>query len=137
LFGVGQLLHRIRDVVVDLEVSFPRGDEPVWHRWPLCQVALQGLEDDAQQGLRQRRHAMTTRTSISTTVRNDLFDQVFAALQNVNPDAIVASSYHSNDLDGTTGLSISLSGDLREAVMKRLAAFPDLECDIEVRDMEL
>ncbi|MEY9988490.1 hypothetical protein ABIE67_000522 [Streptomyces sp. V4I8] len=79
---------------------------------------------------------MTTRTSVSAIVRNDLFDQVFAALASVDPEAIVASSYHANDLEGTTGLLMSLKGDFSVAVSKRLAAFPDVRCDVEVRDTE-
>lgn len=79
---------------------------------------------------------MTIRTRVTATVRPDLFDEVFDTLQSVNPEAILAFSYGSNSFDGTVGLSISLSGDLRDVVGKELEAFPDVKCKIEVTGME-
>ncbi|MDX3638280.1 hypothetical protein [Streptomyces sp. MB09-02B] len=79
---------------------------------------------------------MTVRTYVSTTVRNDRVDEVLHALENVDPDAIVASVNRSDTPDVPAGVSVSLSGDAREAVRKQLGVIPDLECEIDVRDTE-
>ena len=77
---------------------------------------------------------MTIRTFVSTTVRNDRVDDVLHALEDVDPDAIVASVNRSDAPDVPAGVSVSLTGDVREAVKKQLDVIPDLECEIDVRD---
>ncbi|MEU6687455.1 hypothetical protein [Streptomyces sp. NPDC046832] len=79
---------------------------------------------------------MTVRTYVSTTVRNDRVDEVLHALENVDPDAIVTTVNRSNTPDVPAGVSVSLTGDAREAVKEQLASIPDLECEIEVRDTQ-
>ncbi|MDT0569242.1 hypothetical protein RM704_17480 [Streptomyces sp. DSM 3412] len=79
---------------------------------------------------------MTVRTYVSTTVRNDRVDEVLHALEKVDPDAIVASVNRSDAPDIPAGVSVSLTGDAREAVRTQLAVIPDLECEIDVRDTE-
>ncbi|MCX4882250.1 MULTISPECIES: hypothetical protein [unclassified Streptomyces] len=77
---------------------------------------------------------MTVRTYVSTTVRNDRLDEVLHALENVDPNAIVASVTRSDAPDALAGASLTLAGDVREAVKEQLDVFPDLDCEIEVRE---
>lgn len=79
---------------------------------------------------------MAVRTYVSTTMRNDRVDAVLHALENLDPDAIVASVNRSDAPDVPAGVAVSLAGDVREAVKKQLDVFPDLECEIDVRDTE-
>ncbi|MET9735464.1 hypothetical protein ABZZ79_33990 [Streptomyces sp. NPDC006458] len=79
---------------------------------------------------------MTVRTYVSTTVLNDRLDEVLHALEDLDPDAIVASANRSDNPDVPAGVSVSLAGDVREAVVEQLKVFPDLDCDIDVRDAE-
>jgi hypothetical protein len=69
-------------------------------------------------------------------VRNDRVDDVLHALENVDPDAIVASVNRSDAPGVPAEVSVSLTGDAREAVKKQLDVIPDLECEIDVRDTE-
>ncbi|MET7700323.1 hypothetical protein [Streptomyces sp. NPDC005485] len=77
---------------------------------------------------------MTVRTYVSTTVRNERLAEVLHALENVDPDAIVTSVKRSDAPDVPAGVALSLAGDVREAVKRQLDVFPDLECEIDVRD---
>ncbi|MDX3633114.1 hypothetical protein OG920_11270 [Streptomyces europaeiscabiei] len=79
---------------------------------------------------------MTIRTYVSTTVRNDRVDDVLHALEDVDPDAIVASVNRSDAPDAPAGVSVSLAGDVREVVKDQLDVIPDLEWKIDVRDTE-
>lgn len=79
---------------------------------------------------------MTIRTYVSTTVRNDRVDEVLHALEDVDPDAIVAAVNRSDAPDVPAGVSVSLTGDAREAVKKQLDAIPDLQWEIDVRETE-
>ncbi|MEU6802514.1 hypothetical protein [Streptomyces neyagawaensis] len=79
---------------------------------------------------------MTVRTYVSTTVRNDHVDDVLHALEDLDPNAILAAVNRSDDPDVPAGVSASLTGDVREAVEKHLAAIPELEFRIQVRDTE-
>ncbi|MCC9706367.1 hypothetical protein E4N62_14445 [Streptomyces sp. MNU76] len=79
---------------------------------------------------------MTVRTYVSTTVRNDRVDEVLHALEDVDPDAIVAAVNRSDAPDVPAGVSVSLTGDAREAVKKQLDAIPGLQWEIDVRDTE-
>ncbi|MFD9431910.1 hypothetical protein [Streptomyces sp. NPDC060002] len=77
---------------------------------------------------------MTVRTYVSTTVRNDRVDEVLHALEEMDPDAIVASVSRSDAPGVPAGVSVSLAGDVREAVKNQLDVIPDLVCEIDVRD---
>ncbi|MEU9736391.1 hypothetical protein [Streptomyces sp. NPDC048002] len=78
---------------------------------------------------------MSVRTYVSTTVLNDRVDEVLHALEDLDPHAIVGSANRSGDPDLPAGVSVSLEGDVREAVQEQLKAFPDVECEVEVRDI--
>jgi hypothetical protein len=82
-----------------------------------------------------REMAMTARTQVSATVRNDIHAEVLEALRNVDPYLFQVSVSRSDDPDATTELQVSLAGDVGDAVKERLAAFPDLGCEIDVRDV--
>ncbi|MEU0620725.1 hypothetical protein ABZ329_07705 [Streptomyces rubiginosohelvolus] len=77
---------------------------------------------------------MAIRTHVAATVRSDRLDDVLHALGNVDPNVIVASVNRSNAPGASTGLSVSLAGDVREAVKEQLEAFPELQCRIDVID---
>ncbi|MFF0205206.1 hypothetical protein [Streptomyces sp. NPDC005017] len=79
---------------------------------------------------------MAVRTYVTTTVLNDRLEEVLHALENLDPSAIVGSANRSNDPDLPAGVSVSLTGDMREAVREQLKAFPDLEYDTYVRSIE-
>ncbi|MER6677415.1 nuclear transport factor 2 family protein [Streptomyces sp. NPDC000983] len=79
---------------------------------------------------------MSVRTYVSTTVVNDRLDDVLNALEDLDPQAIVGAAHRSDDPDVPPGVSVSLAGDVREAVQEQLKAFPDVECEVEVRDTE-
>jgi hypothetical protein len=69
-------------------------------------------------------------------VRNDVHSEVLDALRSVDPLLFQVSVSRSNDPEATTELQVALAGDVREEVKEQLAAFPDLSCEIEVRDIE-
>ncbi|MET8169048.1 hypothetical protein ACFU6S_34820 [Streptomyces sp. NPDC057456] len=79
---------------------------------------------------------MTVRTYVSTTIRNDRVDEVLHALEEMDPDAIVSSVTRPDAPDDPAGVSVSLAGDVREAVKNQLDVIPDLECEIDVRNTE-
>ncbi|WP_333736354.1 hypothetical protein [Streptomyces sp. IBSBF 2806] len=79
---------------------------------------------------------MTVRTVVSTNVPNDRADEVVRALQNLDANAIVGIVNRSHAPDARSGLSVSLTGDVREAVKEQLKVFPDLECEIDLQDVE-
>ncbi|MDG5805796.1 hypothetical protein P9869_24670 [Streptomyces ossamyceticus] len=79
---------------------------------------------------------MTVRTYVSTTVRDDRVDDVLHALEDLDPNAVLAAVNRSDDPDVPAGVSASLTGDVREAVERQLGVIPDVECQIDVRDTE-
>jgi hypothetical protein len=68
-------------------------------------------------------------------MRNDVHAEVLEALRNVDPHFYQVSVSRSDEPDATTELQALLAGDVRDAVKERLARFPGLACEIEVRDV--
>ncbi|MEV7003680.1 hypothetical protein AB0N62_39340 [Streptomyces sp. NPDC093982] len=79
---------------------------------------------------------MSVGTSVFMMVRNDLHSEVLDALRSVDPQLFQVSVSSSNDPEDTTELQVSLAGDVSDEVKDQLAAFPDLECEVEVMDSE-
>lgn len=63
---------------------------------------------------------MDTRTQVSMSVRNDRLDEVLHALRSLAPDIGPAVVNRSSASDGVSGISVSLPGDVRDAVHEQL-----------------
>ncbi|MFE6194145.1 hypothetical protein [Streptomyces sp. NPDC057838] len=79
---------------------------------------------------------MSVRTRVSFNVQNDRVDEVVRALEGVDPHAIVLSAGRSNAPNDRSGISVSLTGDVREAVKEQLGMFHELDYRIDVLDIE-
>ena len=74
---------------------------------------------------------MGTRTQVSMSVRNDRLDDVLNALRSLAPDIGPLVVSRSNAPDGVSGISVSLPGDVRDAVHEQLDPL-DLEYEVSI-----
>ncbi|WP_019072405.1 hypothetical protein [Streptomyces hokutonensis] len=80
---------------------------------------------------------MAVRTYVSTSARADQLDEARQALGSLDPTPLGPVEVTRPDVsDALTGLSVSLSGDVRESVKQQLRTRSDLEYMVEVRDVD-